>query len=86
MSYLVSFCNCFFSIAITSCVKERAYLSSFPMPGHLFWIWVSVCLMVQFPPEFVINGAVLVLVWSVSLFWMAVSPGVPRVGCACLDL
>ena len=32
------------------------------------------------------DGAVLVLVWSVSLFWMAVSPGVPRVRYACLNL
>ena len=43
-------------------------------------------LMVQFPPGFVVDGTILVLVWSVSLFWMAVSPGVPRVGCACLNL
>ena len=42
--------------------------------------------MVRFPPGFVIGGTILVLVWSVSLFWVAVSPGVPRVGYTCLGL
>ena len=57
-----------------------------PMPGRLFWIWIYVCLVVQFPPEFVMNGTVLVLVWSVSLFWMAVSPSVLHVGYTYLNL
>ena len=35
---------------------------------------------------FVINETILILIWLVSLFWVAVSPGVPRVGCACLGL
>ena len=35
--------------------------------------------MVQFPPGFVVGWTILVLICSVSLFWMAVSPGVPHV-------
>ena len=32
------------------------------------------------------GGAILILMWSISLFWVAVSPGVPRVGHTCLSL
>ena len=32
------------------------------------------------------GGAILILMWSISLFWVAVSPGVPRVGYTCLSL
>ena len=32
-----------------------------PIPRHLFWIWIYVYLMVQFPPKFMINGTILIL-------------------------
>ena len=36
--------------------------------------------MVQFPPKFMINGTILILIYSISLYWMAMSPGVPHMG------
>ena len=42
--------------------------------------------MVQFPPKFMINGTVLILIQSVSLFWMAIFPGVPQMGYTYLNL
>ena len=36
--------------------------------------------MEQFPPKFIINGTILILIRSISLFWMAMSPGVPHMG------
>ena len=33
-----------------------------PIPRHLFWIWIYVYLMVQFPPKFMINGTILILI------------------------
>ena len=50
---------------------NRAILS---IPRHLFWIWIYVYLMVQFPPKFMINGTVLILIQSISVFWMVMSP------------
>ena len=51
-----------------------------------FWIWIYVYLMVQFPPKFMINGTILILIYSISLFWMAMSPGVPHMGYTYLNL
>ena len=52
--------------------------------------------MVQFLPKFMINGTVStqfmingtnsILIWSISLFWMAMSPGVPHLGYTYLNL
>ena len=42
--------------------------------------------MVQFPPKFMINGTILILIWSISLFWMAMSPGVSQIGYTYLKL
>ena len=36
--------------------------ANFPIPRHLFWIWINVYLMVQFPPKFMINGTILILI------------------------
>ena len=33
-----------------------------PIPRHLSWIWMYVYLMVQFPPKFMINGTILILI------------------------
>ena len=30
--------------------------------GTFFWIWIYVYLMVQFPPKFMINGTILILI------------------------
>ena len=35
----------------------------------LFWIWIYVYLMVQFPPKFMINGTILILIYS----WLSLS-------------
>ena len=51
-----------------------------------FWIWIYVYLMVQFPPKFMINGTILTLIQSISLFWMVMSPGVPHMGYTYLNL
>ena len=40
--------------------------------------------MVQFPPKFVINWTI--LIQSISLFWVAMYPGVPHMGYAYLNL
>ena len=40
----------------------------------------------KFPPKFMINGTILILIWSISLFWMAMSPGVPHMGYTYLNL
>ena len=45
-----------------------------------FWIWIYVYLMVQFPSKHMINGTILISIKSFSLFWMAMSPGVPHMG------
>ena len=37
-----------------------------------------VYLMVQFPPKVTINGTILILIYSISHFWVAMSPGVPH--------
>ena len=37
-------------------------------PRHLFWIWIYVYLMVQFPPKFKTNGTILILIKSVFPF------------------
>ena len=42
--------------------------------------------MVQFPPKFIINGSILILIQSISLFWMAMSPGVPHMEYTYLNL
>ena len=44
-----------------------------------FFIWIYVYLMVQLAPTFMINGTILILIQSISLFWMAMVPGVPPV-------
>ena len=41
--------------------------------------------MVQFPPKLT-NGMILILIQSISLFWMAISPGVPHIGYTYLKL
>ena len=33
-------------------------------------------LMVRFPPKFMIKGTILILIWSIFLFWMAMSSGI----------
>ena len=33
-----------------------------PIPRHFVWIWIYVYLMVQFPPKFMINGTILILI------------------------
>ena len=35
---------------------------------------IYVYLMVEFPSQFMINGSILILIWPISLFWMAMSP------------
>ena len=40
--------------------------------------------MVQFPPKFMINGTILILIYS--LFSMAMSPGVPHMGYTYLNI
>ena len=37
--------------------------------------------MLQFPPKFMINGTILILIKTISVSWMAVSLGVPYMGC-----
>ena len=53
---------------------------------HCFWIWIDIYLMVQLPPKFVINGTILILIQSIFLFWMAMSPGVLQMGYTYLSL
>ena len=45
-----------------------------------------VYLMVQFPPKFMINGTVLILIYPIPLFWKAMFPGVPHMGYTYLNL
>ena len=52
----------------------------------LFWIWIYVYLIVKFPPKFMINGTILILIQSISLFWMPMSPGVPHMDYTYLNL
>ena len=40
----------------------------------------------EFPPKVMINGTILILIWSISLFWLAMSPGVPHMGYTYLKL
>ena len=42
--------------------------------------------MVQFLPKFMINGAILILIQSISHFRMAMSPGVPLMGYTYINL
>ena len=42
--------------------------------------------MIQFPPKFTINGTILILIYSISFFWMAMSPGVPYMGYTNLNI
>ena len=48
--------------------------------GTFIWIWIYVYMMVQFPPKFMTIGTVLILIQSITLFWMAMSPVVPHMG------
>ena len=82
-----------------ACLPSNA---SYPLtPDYNLYSWVHVCWSEHSDLSFVYgfmsldyglwvcggrDGTVLALVLSVSLFWMAMSPGVPRVGCACLNL
>ena len=36
--------------------------NSFDTEAPFFWIWICVYLMVQFPPKFMINGTILILI------------------------
>ena len=51
-----------------------------------FWIWIYVYVMAQFPPKFMINGTILILIYSIYPFWMAMSPGVPHMRYTYLNL
>ena len=42
--------------------------------------------MIQFPQKFMINGTILILIWSISFFWIAMFPGVPHMGYTYLNL
>ena len=42
--------------------------------------------MIQFPPKFMINGTILILIQSISLFWLAMSLDVPHMGYTYLSL
>ena len=42
--------------------------------------------MVQFPPKLMINGTILILIKSISLFWTAIFPGVSHMGYTYLNI
>ena len=42
--------------------------------------------MVQFPPKFMINWTILILIQSISIFWMEMSSSVPHMGYTYLNL
>ena len=53
-----------------------------PLVADLF----RFCYERDFPPKFMINGTILILISSISLFWMAMSPGVPHMEYTYLNL
>ena len=53
--------NIYFDQIVDRIQNSNLIEQIFPIPRHLFWIWIYVYLMVQVPPKFMINGTIFIL-------------------------